>query len=67
VRQTYCAALQWFERLLNDQVAELLKTDPTWRRIYQRNYQSVQHGEMAPPAAAMACLDPLKQALSSTQ
>jgi Putative periplasmic protein kinase ArgK and related GTPases of G3E family len=60
-------ALQWFERLLNDQVAELLKTDPTWRRIYQRNYQSVQHGEMAPPAAAMACLDPLKQALSSTQ
>ena len=60
-------ALQWFERLLNDQVAELLKTDPTWRRIYQRNHQAVQHGEMAPPAAAMACLDPLKQALSSTQ
>jgi LAO/AO transport system kinase len=60
-------ALQWFERLLNDQVAELLKTDPKWHQTYQRNYQAVQDGEIAPPAAAIACLDPLRHALSATQ
>lgn len=60
-------SLQWFERLLNDQITDLLKTDPNWRQIYQDQHQRVGSGQVAPPAAALACLEPLKQALRTPQ
>jgi LAO/AO transport system kinase len=66
-RQRTAQALQWFERLLNDQVAELLKTDPRWHQTYTHHYRAVQSGDIAPPAAAIACLAPLREALAASQ
>ena len=58
-------ASQWFERLLNDGVTELLKANATWADLYQAQKQRVANGDIAPPQAALACIEPLENALKS--
>jgi hypothetical protein len=58
-------ASQWFERLLNDGVTELLKANAAWADLYQAQKRRVANGDIAPPQAAMACIEPLENALKS--
>jgi LAO/AO transport system kinase len=58
-------ASQWFERLLNDGITDLLKANATWASLYQEQKARVASGEVAPPQAALACIEPLERALST--
>lgn len=57
-------ASQWFERLLKDGVADMLKSDPNWNRLYQTQRALVADGKVAPPIAALHCIQPLTDALN---
>ncbi|MEC8126069.1 MAG: methylmalonyl Co-A mutase-associated GTPase MeaB [Pseudomonadota bacterium] len=56
---------QWFERLLNDSITDLLKANATWAALYHEQKARVASGEVTPPHAALACIGPLGKALSS--
>ena len=56
---------QWFERLLNDGISDLLKANATWAALYHEQKARVASGEITPPQAALACIEPLGKALSS--
>lgn len=56
-------ASMWFERLLNDGITEMLKADAHWAATYQRMREAVAQGAMAPPQAALACIQPIRDAL----
>ena len=56
---------QWFERLLNDGVTDLLKANAAWAALYNEQKARVASGEVTPPHAALACIEPLGKALSS--
>ena len=53
------------QRLLNDGVTELLKANATWADLYQAQKQRVANGDIAPPQAALAYIEPLENALKS--
>lgn len=57
-------ASQWFERLLSDGITDVLKTNPAWASLYQAQKAQVADGTVAPPAAALACIRPLTDALT---
>ena len=56
---------QWFERLLNDGITDLLKANAAWAALYHEQKALVASGEVAPPHAALACIKPLEKALPS--
>jgi LAO/AO transport system kinase len=56
-------ASMWFERLLNDGITEMLKANTVWAATYQRMRDAVAQGAMAPPKAALACIQPIRDAL----
>ena len=56
-------ASMWFERLLNDGITEMLKANTVWAATYQRMRDAVAQGAMAPPQAALACIQPIRDAL----
>ena len=56
---------QWFERLLNDGITDLLKANATWAALYHEQKARVASGEVTPPHAALACIEPLGKALYS--
>ncbi|MEC8695169.1 MAG: methylmalonyl Co-A mutase-associated GTPase MeaB [Pseudomonadota bacterium] len=58
-------ANQWFERLVNDGITDLLKANATWAALYHEQKARVASGEVTPPHAALACIEPLGKALSS--
>ena len=55
----------WFERLLNDQIADLLKSNQNWATLYESQKSRVARGEVAPPHAALACIATLSDALEA--
>jgi len=57
-------ASMWFERLLNDGITDMLKADMQWAARYQHMREAVSRGDMAPPQAALACIEPIRDALN---
>ena len=58
-------ANQWFERLLNDGISDLLKANASWAALYNEQKARVAAGDVAPPQAALACIAPLEKALNA--
>ena len=48
---------QWFERLLNDDLAILLRSDASWAQTYNLQKTLVAKGEITPTQGALICLE----------
>ena len=57
-------ASQWFERLLNDGVTELLKANTAWADLYQTQKQRVANGEITPTQGVLVCLESVTNKLN---
>ena len=57
-------ASQWFERLLNDGVTELLKANAAWAELYQAQKQRVASGEITPTQGVLVCLESVTKKLN---
>jgi len=57
-------ASQWFERLLNDGVTELLKANTAWAGLYQTQKQRVASGEITPTQGVLVCLESVTKKLN---
>ena len=57
-------ASQWFERLLNDGVTELLKANTAWADLYQTQKQRVASGEITPTQGVLVCLESVTKKLN---
>ena len=56
-------ASQWFERLLNNGITDLLKANATWAKLYHEQKDLVARGEISPTQAALSCTELLKKHL----
>ena len=48
---------QWFERLLNDDLAILLRSDSSWAQTYHSQKTLVTEGKITPTQGALVCLE----------
>ena len=56
-------ASQWFERLLNEGIANHLDENATWVDFYKAQKEHVTLGQVSPTHAAISCIDWLKNNL----
>ena len=56
-------ASQWFERLLNDGITDLLNANTTWAGLYKKQKDLVDRGELSPTQAALRCTELLTKYL----
>lgn len=54
-------ASQWFDRLLNDGIAVLLKSNPAWTETHELLKERVARGDLSPPQAALSCLTEIQK------
>jgi LAO/AO transport system kinase len=55
---------QWFERLLNDDLTTLLRSDSSWAQTYHSQKMLVAKGEITPTQGALVCLESVTKKLN---